>query len=69
MTTSKTGDVLAEDGLGIRKGGTQDGASKTQGTLSGAQRTSHAEGAVNEPAAEVGGDKEGVKSMSVAPGG
>ncbi len=30
MTTSETGEVLAEDGLGIGKGGTQDGASKTQ---------------------------------------
>ncbi len=27
------------------------------------------EGAVNEPATEAGGDKEGVHSMSVAPGG
>jgi hypothetical protein len=69
MTTSKTRDILVEDGPGIGKGGTQDGASKTQGTLSGAQRTSHMEGAVNEPAAEAGGDKEGVQSMSVAPGG
>ncbi len=69
MTTSKTRDVLAEDGLGIGKEGTQDGASKTQGTLSGAQWTSHAEGAVNEPATEAGGDKVGVQSMSVVPGG
>ncbi len=69
MTTTKTGDVLAEDGLGIGKGGTQEGASKTQGTLPGAQQTSHGEGAVNEPAAEAGGNKEGVQSMSVAPSG
>ncbi len=69
MTTSKTGDVLAEDGLGIGKEGTQDRAIKTQGTLSRAQRTSHTEGAINEPATEVGGDNEGVQSMSVAPGG
>jgi hypothetical protein len=68
MTTSKTGDVLVEDGLGIGKGGTQDGARKTKGTLSRAQRTSHAEGAVNEPAAEAGGDKERVQSMSMVPG-
>jgi hypothetical protein len=47
MTTSETGDVLTEDGLGIGKGGTQDRVSKTQGTLSGAQRMSHAEGAIN----------------------
>jgi hypothetical protein len=26
-------------------------------------------GAVNEPATEAGGDKEGVQSMSVVPGG
>ncbi len=69
MSTSKTRDVLAEDGLKIGKGGTQEGACKTQGTLPGAQWTSHAKETVNEPAAEAGGDKEGVQSMSVVPGG
>ncbi len=62
-------DAPVEDALGIDNEGTQEGASKTQGSLPGAQQTSPAEGAVNEPATEAGGDKEGVQSMSVAPGG
>jgi hypothetical protein len=69
MVASNTGDAPAEDALGTKKGGTQERASKTQGTLPGAQRTNPLEGVVNEPAAEAGGDKEGVQSMSVAPGG
>jgi hypothetical protein len=69
MVAFNTGDALAEDALGIKKGGTQERASKTQGTLPGAQRLNPTEGVVNEPAAEAGGDKEGVQSMSVAPGG
>ena len=44
---------------------TQD-ASKTHGTLPGAQQTSLAEGAVAAPATDAGGDKEGMQSMSVA---
>ncbi len=47
----------------------QEGASKTQGSLPGAQQMSPEEGAINEPATEAGGDKEGVQSMSVVPGG
>ncbi len=69
MVASNTGVAPAKDALGTKKGGTQERASKTQGTLPGAQRTNPTEGVVNEPAAEAGGDKEGVQSMSVAPGG
>jgi hypothetical protein len=54
-------DAPVEDALGIDK--TQEGASKTQGSLPGAQQMSPAEGATNEPATEAGGDKEGVQSM------
>jgi hypothetical protein len=64
-----TGDAPAEDALGIEKEETQERASKTQGSLPGAQQTSSTEGAVNEPVTEAGGDKEGVQSMSVTPGG
>jgi hypothetical protein len=45
--------------------GTQE-ASKTQGSLLGAQQTSPADGTVIEPATEAGGDKEGVQSVSMA---
>jgi hypothetical protein len=62
-------DAPVEDALGINNKGTQEGASKTQGSLPGAHQTSPEEGAVNEPATAAGGDKEGVQSMSVAPGG
>jgi hypothetical protein len=55
--------------LGIDNEGTQEGASKTQGSLPGAQQTSPMEGAVNEYATAAGGDKEGVQSMSLAPSG
>jgi hypothetical protein len=61
-------DAPVEDALGIDDEGTQERASKTQGSLPGAQQTSPTEGAINEPATEAGGDKEGVQSMSVAPG-
>ncbi len=64
-----TKDAPAEDALGIEKEETQERASKTQGSLPGAQQTNSTEGAVNEPVTEAGGDKEGVQSMSVAPGG
>jgi hypothetical protein len=69
MVASNTGDAPAEDTLGTKKRGTQERASKTQGTVPGAQQTKPTEGVVNEPAAEAGGDKEGVQSMSVVPGG
>jgi hypothetical protein len=69
MVASDTGDAPAEDALGTKKWETQERASKTQRTLPGAQRMSPMEGVVNEPAAEAGGDKEGVQSMSVVPGG
>ncbi len=62
-------DAPVEDALGINHEGTQEGASKTQGSLPGAQQTSPTEGAVTEPATAAGGDKEGVQSMSVVPGG
>jgi hypothetical protein len=68
IVASNTGDASAEDALGTKKGGTQERASKTQGTLPRAQWTNPMEGVVNELAAEAGGDKEGVQSMSVAPG-
>jgi hypothetical protein len=64
-----TGDAPAEDAIGIEKEETQERASKTQGSLPVAQQMSSMEGAVNEPVTEAGGDKEGVQSMSVAPGG
>ncbi len=64
-----TGGAPAEDALGIEKEETQERASKTQGSLPGAQQTSSTEGAVNKPVIEAGGDKEGVQSMSVAPCG
>ncbi len=62
-------DAPVEDVLGIDNEGTQEGASKTQGSLPGAQQTSSVEGAVNEPATESEEVKEGVQLMSVAPGG
>jgi hypothetical protein len=62
-------DAPVEEALGIDNGGTQEGASKTQRSLPGAQQTSSAEGAVNEPATAAGGGKDGVKSMSIAPCG
>jgi hypothetical protein len=62
-------DALVEDALGIDNEGTQEGASKTQGSLPGAKQTSPVEGAINEPATEAGGDKEEVQSMRMAPGG
>jgi hypothetical protein len=57
-------DAPVESTLGIATGGTQEGASRTQGILPGAHQTSPAEGTVNEPATEAGGDKEGVQSMT-----
>jgi hypothetical protein len=62
-------EAPAQGALGVGNKGIQKKASKTQGSLPGAQQTSPAEGAVNEPATEAGGDKEGAQSMSVAPGG
>jgi hypothetical protein len=62
-------DAPVEDAFGIDNEGTQEGASKTQGSLLGAQQTRPVKEAVNEPATAVGRDKEGVQSMSVAPGG
>ncbi len=62
-------DAQVEDPPGIDNEGTQEGASRTQGSLPGAQQASPAVGAINEPATEAGRDKEGVQSMSVAPGG
>jgi hypothetical protein len=62
-------EAPAQGALGVGNKGTQEEASKTQESLPGAQQTSPTEGAVNEPATEAGGDKEGVQSMSVAPGG
>ncbi len=64
-----TGNAPAEDAIGIEKEDTLERASKTQGSLPGAQQMSSMEGAVNKPVTEAGGDKEGVQSMSVAPGG
>ncbi len=63
------GDAPIEDALGIDNEGTQEEASKTQGSLPGAQQMSPVEGVVNEPATAAGGDKEGVQSMRLAPGG
>jgi hypothetical protein len=62
-------DKQVEDDRGLDTRGTQEGASKTQGLLPGAQQMSPAEGAVKEHATEAGGDKERVQSMSVVPGG
>jgi hypothetical protein len=62
-------DAPVENTLGIATGGTQEGASKTQGTLPRAHQTSPAEGTVNKPATEAGGDKEGVQFMSMATSG
>jgi hypothetical protein len=61
-------DAPVEDALGIDNEGTQEGASKTQGSLPGAHQMIPMEGALNEPATEAGGDKEGVQSMSLAVG-
>jgi hypothetical protein len=63
-----TKDEPVEDDRSLDTGGTQEGASKTQGSLLGAQQMSPAEGAVNKPATEAGGDKEGMQSMRVVPG-
>jgi hypothetical protein len=49
-------------------GGQQQEASKTQGTLPGAQKASPTEEAAIEPAM-AGRDKEGAQSLSVAPTG
>ena len=62
-------DEKVEDDRGLDMGGTQEGASKTQGSLPRAQQMSPMEGAVNKPATEAGEDKEGVQFMSMAPGG
>jgi hypothetical protein len=62
-------DEPVEDDHGLDTGVTQEGASKTQGSLPRAQQMSPVGGAVNKPATDAGGDKEGVQSMSVAPGG
>jgi hypothetical protein len=62
-------DAPVEDALGIDNEGTQEGASKTQGSLPGVHQMSPKAGAINELATAAGGDKEGVQSMSVAPGG
>jgi hypothetical protein len=69
MVASNTGDTPVENAFGTEKRGTQERASKTQGTLPGAQWTNPMEGVVNEPAAEAGGDKEGVQSIREASGG
>ncbi len=61
-------DAPVESNLGIAIGETHKRASKTQGTLSGAHQKGPAEGTVNKPATEAGGDKEGVQSMSMATG-
>jgi hypothetical protein len=63
------GEALAEITVNVATGESQDTASKTQGTLPGAQLTSPAERTVTEPATEAGGDKEGVRSMSMATSG
>jgi len=46
--------------------GTNEEASKTQGTLPGAHKASPAEEATNEPATPAGRDKEGAQSLSMA---
>jgi hypothetical protein len=46
--------------------GTNEEASKTQGTLPGAHKASHAEEAAVEPATPAGRDKEGAQSSSMA---
>ncbi len=63
------GEALAENTVDVAKGESQDTASKTQGTLPGTQQTSPAERTVTEPATKAGGDKEGVRSMSMAASG
>jgi hypothetical protein len=63
------GEAPAENTVDVATGESQDTASKTQGTLPGAQQTSPAERTVTEPATEAGGDKEGVRSMSMATSG
>ncbi len=63
------GEALAESTVDVATGGSQDAASKTQGTLPSAQQTSPTERTVTEPATGTGGDKEGVQSMSMAPSG
>jgi hypothetical protein len=62
-------DAPVEDALSIDNEGTQEGASKTKGSLPGVQQMSPMEGAVNEPTTEAKGNKEEVQSMSVVPGG
>jgi hypothetical protein len=62
-------DEPVEDDRGLDTEVTQEGANKTQGSLTGAQQKSLAGGVFNKPATEAGGDKEGVQSTSVAPGG
>jgi hypothetical protein len=59
-------DAPVESNHRIAIGETQEGASKTQGTLPGAHQKGPTEETVNEPATEAGGDKEGVQSMSMA---
>ncbi len=46
--------------------GTNEGASKTQGTLPRAHKASPTEEAAIEPATPAGGDKEGAQSLSMA---
>jgi hypothetical protein len=51
-------DEPVEDDCSLDMGGSQEGASKTQGSLPGAQQMSPTEVAVNKPATDAGGDKE-----------
>jgi hypothetical protein len=56
------------NGPAPNKGGGQQEASKTQGTLPGAPKTNPAEGVAMDTATAAGGDKEGAISVTMATG-
>ena len=66
----KLGQTATHTEVSPGEGGVhQQKASKTQGTLPGAQKASPTEEAAIEPAITTGRDKEGAQSLSMAPTG
>jgi hypothetical protein len=66
---NKIGQTNFHEGARTLDKGTNQEASKTQGTLPGAHQVSPTEEAAVEPATLAGRDKEGVQSLSMAPTG
>jgi hypothetical protein len=66
---NKIGQTNSHEGAPTLDEGSNQEASKTQGTLPGAHQASPTEAAAVEPATPAGRDKEGVQSLSMAPTG